>query len=73
MSGAAWNAVTPHLSATRRVIAFDIAGFGLTPPLPDRTSPTIADLVDGLEQSIRELGLEEPVDMPGTHWAAAWR
>ena len=65
MSRAAWNALTPRLSATRRVIAFDIAGFGLTPPLPDGTPPTIAHLVDGLERSIRELGLEEPVDIAG--------
>jgi len=65
MSRAAWNAVTPRLSATRRVIAFDVAGFGLTPPLPDGTPPTIAHLVDGLERSMRELGLEEPVDIAG--------
>jgi len=65
MSHAAWNAVTPSLSATRRVIAFDIAGFGWTPPLPDGTPPTMAHLVDGLERSIGELGLEVPVDIGG--------
>jgi len=65
MSSQAWKAVMPYLSATRRVIAFDIAGFGQTPPLPDRLPPTVANLVDGLEQSISELGLEVPIDMAG--------
>jgi pimeloyl-ACP methyl ester carboxylesterase len=65
MSHAAWNAVMPYLCAKRRVIAFDIAGFGLTPPLPGGTLPTIANLVEGLDRSLRELGLEVPVDMAG--------
>jgi pimeloyl-ACP methyl ester carboxylesterase len=65
MSHAAWNAVTPSLCATRRVIAFDIAGFGLTPPLPEGTLPTIANLVEGLERSLHEMGLDVPVDMAG--------
>lgn len=65
MSHKAWNAVIPYLCSTRRVIAFDIAGFGSTPPLPGGTPPTPANLVDGLEQSIHELGLEVPVDLAG--------
>ena len=65
MSHAVWNAVTPHLSSTRRVIAFDIAGFGSTPPLPAGIHPTAAHLVDGLAQSMREMGLEIPVDIAG--------
>jgi pimeloyl-ACP methyl ester carboxylesterase len=44
MSGSAWNSVTPYLSAFRRVIVFDIAGFGLTPPLPHGMLPTSANL-----------------------------
>jgi pimeloyl-ACP methyl ester carboxylesterase len=48
MSHAAWNPVTPYLRETRRVIAFDVAGFGLTPPLPEGTRPTIATLVAAL-------------------------
>ncbi len=60
MSHAAWNAVTPHLCPTRRVIAFDIAGFGLTPPLTNGTVPSIRNLVDGLERSIREIGISDP-------------
>jgi pimeloyl-ACP methyl ester carboxylesterase len=65
MSHSAWNAVTPYLRATRRVIAFDIAGFGLTPPLPPGTLPTIANLVEGLERSLHELGLGLPIDVAG--------
>ena len=65
MSHAAWTAVTPSLSRARRVIAFDIAGFGRTPPLADGTVPTVANLVDGLEQSIRTMGLDLPVDIAG--------
>src|SRR5580765_3565331 len=65
MSHAAWKAVTPLLSSTRRVIAFDIAGFGSTPQLAAGTLPTISNLVDGLERSIRQLGINVPVDMAG--------
>ncbi len=65
MSHAAWNALVPYLSLMRRVIAFDIAGFGRTPPLPRGTLPTIANLVDGLEASLRAMGIEVPVDIVG--------
>jgi pimeloyl-ACP methyl ester carboxylesterase len=57
--------VTPYLTATRRVVAFDIAGFGSTPPLPGCTPPTVANLVDALDRTIRELGLAVPVDIAG--------
>jgi pimeloyl-ACP methyl ester carboxylesterase len=65
MSHAAWKPVTPYLQLTRRVIAFDIAGFGLTPPLPRCTPPTISHLVDGLCRSLRAIGVEMPVDIAG--------
>ena len=65
MSHAAWNAVTPYLCSTRRVIAFDIAGFGLTPPLPRGTLPTMANLVEGLDRSLHEMDIELPVDLAG--------
>jgi len=71
MSHAAWDAVTLHLCTTRRVIAFDTAGFGLTPPLSNGTDPTVAHLVEGLERSIRELGLELPVDIAGNSLGGA--
>ena len=65
MSHAAWNAVTPYLCSTCRVIAFDIAGFGLTPPLSKGTDPTVPNLVDGLERAIHDLAIEVPVDIAG--------
>jgi pimeloyl-ACP methyl ester carboxylesterase len=65
MSHLAWKAVTPYLRSTRRVIAFDTAGFGSTPPLPKGTLPTIPNLVDGLERSIRGIGIDIPVDIAG--------
>jgi pimeloyl-ACP methyl ester carboxylesterase len=65
MSGSAWNSVTPYLSATRRVVAFDIAGFGRTPPLPRAVPPTSANLAAALEESVRAMDLEVPVDIAG--------
>lgn len=65
MSHAAWDAVIPRLISTRRVIAFDIPGFGSTPPLPNRTPPTIANLVDSLEESLADIGIDSPVDFVG--------
>ncbi len=71
MSHAAWDAVIPHLAATRRTIAFDIAGFGSTPPLPLGARPTIAKLVDGLERSLRTIGIDRPVDIVGNSLGGA--
>jgi len=65
MSGSVWSSVTPYLNATRRVVVFDIAGFGSTPPLPATTPPTSANLAAALEESVRALGLEAPVDIAG--------
>lgn len=65
MSHAVWDAVTPRLSATHRVIAFDIAGFGCTPPLSAGTCPTVQHLTDGLCDSLRDLGINDPVHLVG--------
>lgn len=65
MSHAVWSAVTPYLERSRRVIAFDIAGFGRTPPLPDGTLPNIPNLVGGLESSLHRIGIGVPVDIAG--------
>lgn len=65
MSHSAWNPVVPLLSGERRTIAFDIAGFGDTPALPEGEVPTIPNLVEGLAESMREMGLEGPVDIAG--------
>jgi pimeloyl-ACP methyl ester carboxylesterase len=71
MSHAAWNPVTPYLRETRRVIAFDVAGFGLTPPLPRGTLPTITNLVAALARSLHSMGIETPVDMAGSSLGGA--
>jgi pimeloyl-ACP methyl ester carboxylesterase len=48
MSHVAWKKVIPTLAQQRRVLAFDIAGFGITPPMPDNIQPTPANLVAGV-------------------------
>jgi pimeloyl-ACP methyl ester carboxylesterase len=65
MSHFAWNAVMPYLSSARRVVAFDIPGFGLTPSLPRGMLPTVTNLVDDLERAIREMGVDVPLDIAG--------
>ena len=65
MSSFAWSPVMTRLAAQRRVIAFDTAGFGKTPPLPAGTPPTVPHLVQALCQTLDSLGLHEPVDVAG--------
>jgi pimeloyl-ACP methyl ester carboxylesterase len=48
MSHFAWKTIINNLAAERRVLAFDIAGFGITPPVPDNIQPTPANLVSGI-------------------------
>jgi pimeloyl-ACP methyl ester carboxylesterase len=48
MSHLAWKNVIHNLANERRVLAFDIAGFGITPPVPDNIQPTPANLVAGV-------------------------
>ena len=72
MSHAAWNAVTPHLCATRRVIAFDIAGFGLTLPLAKETVPNIPNLVTVLRGRSVRLVFRPRLTSPATLWVAPW-
>lgn len=65
MSHAAWKPVMPLLARERRVIAFDIAGFGRTPALPDAVVPTTTALVRQLRAVLEQMGLDEPVDIAG--------
>jgi pimeloyl-ACP methyl ester carboxylesterase len=65
MSNAAWGPVIPYLRSERRVIAFDVPGFGMTPSLPRGTLPTILNLVEALYSSIQQVGIEVPVDIAG--------
>ena len=48
MSHFAWKTVINNLANERRVLAFDIAGFGITPTVPDNIQPTPANLVTGV-------------------------
>jgi pimeloyl-ACP methyl ester carboxylesterase len=48
MSHFAWKMVIDDLAKERRVLAFDIPGFGITPPVPDNIQPTPANLVTGV-------------------------
>ena len=48
MSHIAWKKVIDKLAVERRVLAFDIAGFGITPAVPDNIQPTPANLVTGI-------------------------
>jgi len=48
MSHVAWKKVIHNLANQRRVLAFDIAGFGITPPVPDNIQPTPANLLAGI-------------------------
>jgi pimeloyl-ACP methyl ester carboxylesterase len=47
MSHLAWKTIIDSLANERRVLAFDIAGFGLTPTVPDHIQPTPANMVAG--------------------------
>ena len=65
MSHAAWAPLMDLLAAERRVIAFDLAGFGRSPALSNAQVPTLHNLAAALKTNLRELGLDEPVDLVG--------
>lgn len=65
MSHKAWSPVIPALSAQRRIIAFDTAGFGSSPPLPKNIPPTTVNLVKALGEVLKEMGIHEPIDIAG--------
>lgn len=65
MSSAAWAPLLEALARERRVIAFDLAGFGSSAPLPAGTVPTYENLLAALVQNLKSLGVETPVDLAG--------
>ena len=71
MSHATWRAVIPFLSRTRRVIAFDIAGFGETPALPSGVAPTVQHLAESLAETLNDLSLRDQVDIAGNSLGGA--
>lgn len=60
----AWDPVLALLSRERRVIAFDLPGFGQTPPLPN-SAVTPADFASLLPAQLAKLGIDGPVAMAG--------
>ena len=64
MNSEAWAPVMDRLAIQRRGIAFDIPGFGKTPGIEGR-EPDSAAMVESLGQSLRKMGIDEPVDMVG--------
>ena len=65
MSHAAWAPLLDLLAAERRVIAFDIAGFGRSPPLAQGLAPNMPNLATALTANLRRLGIVTPVDLVG--------
>lgn len=65
MASFAWAPVLEPLAATRRVIAFDLPGFGATPALPPEIVPTPAAIAQALVLELRRRGIEPPYDIAG--------
>jgi len=65
MSSRAWAPVMASLAAQRRVLAFDVAGFGRSPVLPAHLPPSAINLVLALKEELAGMGITEPVDIVG--------
>lgn len=65
MTRAAWKPVMPLLARERHVIAFDTAGFGQTPALPETLAPTTENLVQQMGKALAAMGIAGPVDIAG--------
>lgn len=65
MAHTAWAPVIDRLAAERRVIAFDIPGFGRSQPLPPERSPTQPELARALAAELDRRELDQPVDIAG--------
>ena len=61
MSHFAWKMVINSLANERRVLAFDIAGFGITPRVPDNIQPTPANLVSSLTETLSRIDEERQI------------
>ncbi len=61
----AWAPIIDRTFLQRRVIAFDIPGFGKTPALPDSIVPNSENMAESLRICLQEMGISEPVDIVG--------
>jgi pimeloyl-ACP methyl ester carboxylesterase len=61
MSHFAWKTIINNLAKDQRVLAFDIAGFGITPSVPDHIQPTPANLVTGLAETLSRIDEEKQI------------
>lgn len=64
-AASAWAPVLDRLAAERRVIAYDLPGFGASPALPREVEPTPEALGAAVVNDLRERGVELPVDLAG--------
>lgn len=67
MSHHVWQPVREHLaSGGRQVLAFDLPGFGNTPPLPaSSAAASVEELAAALIRELRRRGICDPVDVVG--------
>lgn len=61
----AWSPVLDKLAEKRRVIAFDIPGFGASEPLPGGADRSPKGLAEDLKRAFQKEGISEPVDVVG--------
>ena len=64
-SSDSWLPVLDSLAAERRVIAYDIPGFGRTPPPPPHINDVFDWVLDQLAHQLDRAGATTPVDMAG--------
>lgn len=65
MSHHAWDPVMDRLAQRFRVIAFDLPGFGATPPLANHIQPNADAMVESLSNALAHRGIEQPVHIAG--------
>src|SRR6188472_3316995 len=59
-STAVWSPVIERLAEQRDVLAIDLPGFGLAPPLPAGIEPNPVNLAAAVREACAELGFERP-------------
>lgn len=56
----AWEPVLGRLADQRDVIALDLPGFGMSPPLPSGVAPTVPALADSVMELLEQLEVSRP-------------